>query len=149
MTDDDDDYRALTERFEALNDEVRETSGVLAAFNQSLSEYRAQMVYTDKEVASLSRSFGKTMRGAFDDVVLDGKKFSDLLRDIGQSMANAAYNTAMQPIQNAVGGVVAGGLNSVLSTIMPFEKGGNFVQGKVTPFASVCLNTQAPIRPSR
>jgi len=152
MMDDDDDYRALTERFEALNQELRETDGLMAAFNQSLGAYRSQMLYTDKEVKSLSTSFGKTMRGAFDDMVLDGKKFADVLRDIGRSMAQSAYNTAMQPIQNAVGGVVAGGMNSVLSAVLPFEKGGSFVQGKVTPFASggiVSSPTMFPMRGGR
>lgn len=149
---DDDDYRALAERFEQLTETMRGTETVVSSFSQSLDGVRAQMLYTDKEITSLSKSFGTGMRNAFDDVVFDGKKLSEALRDVGRSMVDAAYNTAMKPIQNSLGGLVAGGLNSLASGLLPFAQGGSFVQGKVTPFASggiVSSPTTFPMRGGR
>jgi hypothetical protein len=55
---------------------------------------------------------GGGLRRAFDGLVFDGVKLSDALR-----------------------GVLAQGLNGLLGGLMPFEKGGAFVQGRVMPFA--------------
>ena len=55
----------------------------------------------------------------------------------------------MKPVSNAVGGFLAGGLNSILGKGMPFANGGAFTQGKVMPFASggvVSSPTQFPMR---
>ncbi len=41
----------------------------------------------------------------------------------------------MKPMQNAVGGFVANGLQTALGGMMPFAKGGSFSQGRVMPFA--------------
>ena len=62
-------------------------------------------------------------------------RLSDALRSVAQSMVDAAYNTAMRPVQNAVGGALANGVNALVSGILPFEKGGAFSGGRVTPFA--------------
>lgn len=145
----DDEYGALASQFERMTEEAREAGTVVAQFSQEMSGFRSSMLYTEKEVASLGKSFGRSMKGAFDDVVLEGRNLSDALKDVGRSMVSAAYSTAMKPVQNAVGGLVSGGLNSVLSGILPFEKGGSFAQGKVMPFANggvVSSPTYFPMR---
>ena len=50
-------------------------------------------------------------------------------------MIDTVYGIAMKPVQNALGGVVASGLQGLLGGLMPFEKGGSFSQGRVMPFA--------------
>ena len=50
-------------------------------------------------------------------------------------MIDSIYNAAMRPVQQAVGGAIASGLSGLMSSIMPFEKGGAFAQGRVMPFA--------------
>lgn len=145
----DDAYGELASQFERMTEEAREAGTVVAQFSQEMSGFRSSLLYTEKEVASLGNSFGRSMRGAFDDVVIEGKNLSDALKDVGRSMVTAAYSTAMKPVQNAVGGLVAGGLNSVLSGVLPFEKGGSFAQGKVMPFANggvVSSPTYFPMR---
>ena len=59
-------------------------------------------------------------------------KLSDALGLVGQSMINAAYNAAVKPVTDHFGSLLGGLVNS----IMPFEKGGAFSQGRVTPFAT-------------
>ncbi len=110
-------------------------TAMVAAFQGELRTMQETMLYTGREVQGLSRSFGTGLRRAFDGVVFDGMRLSDALRSVAQSMVDAAYNTALRPVQNAVGGVLANGVNALVSGILPFEKGGAFSGGRVTPFA--------------
>jgi uncharacterized protein (TIGR02217 family) len=59
------------------------------------------MLYTGREVNSMSRSLGGGLRRAFDGVVFDGMRLSDALAHVARSMVDTAYNTAMRPVQNA------------------------------------------------
>jgi len=61
------------------------------------------------------------------------------------------YAAAMKPVQNALGGVIAGGINAISSSILPFENGAPFSQGRVVPFARggvVSSPTYFPMRGS-
>jgi len=93
------------------------------------------MIYTGREAGSMSRSIGGGLRRAFDGLVFDGLRLSDALRTVATSMVDAAYNTAMRPVQNALGGAIANGVTGLLSGILPFQHGGAFSQGRITPFA--------------
>jgi hypothetical protein len=76
-----------------------------AAFQAELRSLQGTMLYTGREVGSMSRSIGGGLRRAFDGVMFDGMRLSDALRTVAStSMVDAAYNTAMRPVQNAVGG---------------------------------------------
>jgi lambda family phage tail tape measure protein len=50
-------------------------------------------------------------------------------------MMDTVYSIAMKPVQKALGGLLANGVNSVLGGVMPFANGGAFAQGRVMPFA--------------
>ncbi|MFV0492429.1 MAG: phage tail tape measure protein [Pseudorhodobacter sp.] len=125
----------LEDQIAALEVSLDGTAGVVAAFDGELSRMRDSLVFTGREVDSLSRGFGTGLRRAFDGLIFDGMKLSDALKSVGQSMANTVYNAAMRPVQNALGGFMAQGINSLLGGVMPFEKGGAFTQGRVMPFA--------------
>lgn len=125
----------LGARIDGLGDSLSEAEGITATFQSELGTLQGQMLYTSKEVASLSKSIGGGLRKAFDGLIFDGMKLSDALKTVADSMINAAYNTAMKPIQNGIGEFVAGGINSIVSGIMPFANGGSFSQGRVMPFA--------------
>jgi lambda family phage tail tape measure protein len=71
---------------------------------------------------------------------------------VAQTMVDSVYNVAMKPVQQAVGGAVANGLNGLLGGLFPFEKGGSFSQGRVMPFAKggvVASPTSFPMRGGR
>lgn len=106
-----------------------------AAFDAELVQIRESMVFTGREVGTLSRNIGHGLRNAFDGLIFDGMKLSDALKSVAQSMADSVYNLAVQPIQNALGGALGSGVNTLLSGLFPFEKGGSFSQGRVMPFA--------------
>jgi lambda family phage tail tape measure protein len=76
-------------------------------------------------------------------------KLSDALKGVARSMSETVFNTAMKPVQNAVGGFLANGVNALLSGVMPFAKGAAFSQGRVMPFAKGGVVSQATSFPMR
>nr|WP_220749494.1 MULTISPECIES: phage tail tape measure protein [unclassified Jannaschia] len=104
---------------------------IVSRFTDELGKLEDQMLFTQKEVNSMSRSFGGSLKRAFDGVIFDGMKLSDALNGLAKSMLNTVYNTAMKPVQTALGGALAQGVNAIL----PFADGGAFSQGRVMPFA--------------
>ena len=125
----------LEARVDGLETSLGGAETMVSSFEMELATLRQTMLYTSKEVASLSLSIGGGLRKAFDGLVFDGMRLSDALKTVAESMINAAYNTAMRPVQNGIGSYLANGINSVVSGILPFEKGGTFSQGRVMPFA--------------
>lgn len=125
----------LTDQIAALETTLGGTVGMVSAFEGELSKMQDSLVFTNREVGSLTAGFSGGLRRAFEGVVFDGMKLSDALKGVAKSMADTVFNTAMKPVQNAVGGLFANGVNSLLSNAMPFAKGGAFSQGQVMPFA--------------
>jgi len=126
---------ALDEQIAALEVTLGDATALTAGFDGELARMHETMLYTGREVDGLSRSFGSGLRRAFDGVAFDGMRLSDALKSVARSMANATYSAAMRPVQNALGGAVAKGVNGLLSGILPFKDGASFSQGRVMPFA--------------
>ncbi len=129
------EIEALGDQIAALEEQLRGARAVAGAFEGELARMREGMVFADREVARLTASFGGGLRRAFDGLVFDGMRLSDALRQVAKSMVDQVYAVAMRPVQNAVGGALAGGLNAAMSGVMPFADGGAFTQGRVMPFA--------------
>jgi phage-related minor tail protein len=125
----------LGERIAALEGALAGAQGMAAAFEGELRQMQRSLVLTGREVDTLSRAFGGSLRRAFDGVVFDGVKLSEALRQVARAMVDAVYATALRPVQNALGGAVAQGVQGVMSSLMPFAQGGGFAQGRVMPFA--------------
>jgi phage-related minor tail protein len=77
------------------------------------------------ELADLDRlgaSFGSTISRAFASAIVDGRKFSDVLRSLLLSLSRQALSAALKPLANLFTGL--------LGQILPSAKG-----NVVTPFA--------------
>jgi len=135
MAETDEGMAALEAQIAELEVSLSGATSMAAAFQSELRGMQETMLYTGREVQGMSRAIGGGLRRAFDGVVFDGMRLSDALRTVARSMVDAAYNTAMRPVQNALGGFVANGINSLVSGILPFQKGGAISQGRVMPFA--------------
>lgn len=145
----DEEIDGFSAELDQLEGDLGQATAMTAAFRTELRGMQDSMLYTGREVQGLSRSFGSGLRRAFDGVIFDGMRLSDALRTVAQSMVDAAYNTAIRPVQNALGSALANGVNSITSAILPFEKGGAFSGGRVMPFARggvVSSPTQFPMR---
>jgi phage-related minor tail protein len=125
----------LQDQVTALEATLGASGGMVAAFEGELARMQQTMLFTGREVNTLSSGIGGGLRRAFDGLTFDGMKLSDALRTVAQSMISGVYNAAMRPVQGAVGGALAGGITSALSGMMPFANGGAFAQGRVMPFA--------------
>lgn len=124
-------------------------ASVTAAFEGELARMRDSLLFTGREVGVLSNSLGGGLRRAFDGVVFDGMKLSDALKGLARTMIDTVYGIAMRPVQNALGGALAEGLAGFLGGMMPFAKGGAFVQGRVMPFAKGGVVASATAFPMR
>ncbi len=139
----------LQDQIAALEATLAGSAGMVAAFEGELARMRDSLVFTGREVNTLSTGIGGGLRRAFDGLVFDGVKLSDALRGVARTMADTVYGVAMKPVQNALGGAIAQGLNGLLGGLMPFEKGGAFAQGRVMPFAKGGVVAQATAFPMR
>jgi phage-related minor tail protein len=135
MRDDDQEADRLGGELGDLETALSNASQMTATFQAELQSLQGAMLYTGREVSSMSRSLGSGLKRAFDGVVFDGMRLSDALKNVARSMVDTAYNTAMRPVQNAIGSSIMGGVNSMLSGLLPFQQGGVISQGRVTPFA--------------
>jgi phage-related minor tail protein len=131
----DDDFDRLEGALGDLETTLSGAASMTAAFQSELQSLQGTMLYTGREVGVMSRSIGGGLRRAFDGLVFDGMRLSDALRTVAASMVDAAYNTAMRPVQNALGGAIANGMNTLMSGLLPFQAGGAIAQGRVMPFA--------------
>ena len=125
----------LAERVAALEASLAGAPGLVAQFDGALQQMSRTLVFTGREVDTLSRGIGGGLRRAFDGLVFDGMRLSDALGMVAKSMVDGVYSAAMRPVQNALGGAVAQGLQGAMSSLMPFAQGGGFAQGRVMPFA--------------
>jgi len=140
---------ALMQQIALLETSLGGAQEVTAAFDGELVRMRDSMIYTSREVNTLSAGIGRGLRGAFDGLVFDGMKLSDALKSVAKSMVDTAYGVAIRPVQNAVGGAIANGINGLMSGIFPFANGASFAQGRVMPFAKggvVSSPTHFPMR---
>jgi phage-related minor tail protein len=129
------DLEDIQDQIAALEASLGGTASMVAAFDGELVKMKDSLVFTGREVGVLSNGISGGLRRAFDGLVFDGMKLSDALKGVASTMIDTVYGIAMKPVHNAVGGFLAEGINSLLSGIMPFEKGGSFARGRVMPFA--------------
>jgi len=115
----------------ALGASLREASGLAASFDGEMKRIHQTFSATGRQALELERTFSGSVKKAIDGLVLDGRSMGEAFETIGQSMLDAAYNAAVRPVSDHVGGMLAG----VVDTLMPFEKGGAFASGRVTAFA--------------
>lgn len=130
-----DEGAGLAAQAAALEASLNGVRDVAAAFEAELSRMRGSLVLTSREVSTLSSSLSNAIGGAFDGVVFEGMKFSDALKSVAQSLSETVYRIAMKPVEDAVGGAVASGLNGLLGGLFPFARGGVVADGATRAFA--------------
>ncbi|MEM9011816.1 MAG: phage tail tape measure protein [Pseudomonadota bacterium] len=140
MTDLEDGARRTGDVVTELEGALNATESVASAFRAEMERTRESFSRTSREAQGLSRTLGSSMRSAFDGLIFDGEKVSNVLRDVGRQLASTVLNQALQPVQNAAGGLVTGlvnsGVSSLFGAVTPFANGGVFSSGQVRAFAS-------------
>ncbi|MEZ5715454.1 MAG: phage tail tape measure protein [Paracoccaceae bacterium] len=139
----------LEDQIDALEQTMGQASDMAASFDAEMQRIRGTLMETGYDVATLDRGLSRGLRRAFDGVVLDGMKLSDALDVLAQSMINAAYNAAVKPVTDHVGGLLANGIGNLIGGLLGFKDGGSFAQGRVMPFASGGVVSSATYFPMR
>ena len=138
-----DEMNTFEEQVAALEVTLAEAGSVTANFASEVSKMQDAIQETSKDAETLSRGLSKGLRRAFDGLVFDGMRASDVLGTVARSVVNTAYSAAIKPVTSQIGGLLAQSVSGV------FANGGAFSQGKVTPYASggiVSSPTAFPMR---
>jgi len=131
-----DQIEGLDADVSALERTLGDASEVARAFDGQLRGVQDSLSATTRDLGNLERGFSGGLRRAFDGVFLDGIKLSDALGVVAKSMADTVYASAVNPVTQHFGGMLASGVTAAVSGMMPFADGASFSQGRVMPFAS-------------
>jgi len=130
------DLETFDEALAELEGGLAGASDVTAAFGAELARMRESATLTRGQVASLSTAIGSTLRGAFEDLALEGGTLSAALRRVADGLSRAAFGAAITPVENRIGDLAAAGIERAVGAAVPFAEGGVFTRGRVMPFAS-------------
>lgn len=129
------DIDAMQDQLTALEAQLGSSANMVAAFDGELARMRESMIFTGREVNTLSNGISGGLSKAFNGLVFDGMKLSDALKSVATTIVDSVYSIAMKPVTGALGGLLAQGVAGAMGGLMPFANGGAFTQGKVMPFA--------------
>ena len=79
-----------------------------------------------------AKSFGRTMTGAFKDIIIEGRSLEDVLRGIAMNVAGNALNAGLAPLENALNGFAKSALGGLFGGLKPFAMGGIASTGMFT-----------------
>ena len=139
----------LGDAAEALETSLGGAIAVARVFDEELRAMQGTVADTGREVKVLSSGISRGLKKAFEGLVFDGMKLSEALQTVAQSMIDAAYKAAIQPVTSHFGGLLAQGVEGFIQGFSPFEKGGAFTQGRVMPFARGGVVSSAVTFPMR
>ncbi|MCA0044705.1 phage tail tape measure protein [Celeribacter litoreus] len=144
-----DGFDTLEDKVAQMESSISGAEAMASMFNQEMTRLQATVAETRREVSALEGGISRGLKRAIDGLVFDGDTLAAALEGLGESMLNAAYNAALNPVTSHVGSVMGAGLEGVIQSLMPFEKGGAFTQGRVTPFANGGVVTNPTYFPMR
>lgn len=99
-----------------------------------LSDMRALNSLT-QDLSKTSESFGRSITNAFSRGIVEGKRFEDVLRNVGKAMTSSLLKTALNPLQTGLSGLLSSsvkGLSGLFSGGLGLGGGASV---PVAPFA--------------
>ena len=133
--DDIDGLDTLETEAKVLEETLGSVSAMTDAFEGQLRRVQGTLSDTTRDLGNLERGFSGGLRKAFEGLVFDGVSLSDAFASLGNAMSNTVYQNAITPVTDHFGGILANGVNALVSSMMPFEKGGAFSGGRLAAFA--------------
>lgn len=77
-----------------------------------LSDLRSLTSLT-QGLGKASESFGKSITNAFAKGIVEGKRFEDVLRNVGKTLTESLLKTALKPLQTGLSGLLGSGVKSL------------------------------------
>lgn len=140
---------ALENEAKILEETLESVTTMTDAFNNQLRKVQGTLGDTTRDLGALDRGFSSGLRRAFDGLIFDGASLSDAFATLGNAMSKTVYQNAITPVTDHFGGILANGVNALVSNMMPFEKGGAFSGGRLTAFAKGGVVDGATMFPMR
>lgn len=135
MSDFDAEIARLENQLAGLEGSLGGLQGVTGAFRRELDGVGGSLRDAGRDATGMSRSLSTSIGRAFEGLVFDGKKLSEVLSGVGQSLSSSVLSQALAPVQKSIGSALSGGLQAVLGGLSPFAKGAAFMSGRVAAFA--------------
>lgn len=135
MSDFDAEIARLENQLTGLEGSLGGLQGVTGAFRRELDGMGGSLREAGRDATSMSRSLSTSIGRAFEGLVFDGKKLSEVLSGVGQSLSGSVLSQALAPVQKSIGSALSGGLQAVLGGLSPFANGAAFMSGRVAAFA--------------
>jgi len=136
MADFEDSSQRLETALQDIETSISGTEAVSSTFRVEVEEMTRSMALASKQATGLSKSVGTSLRSAFDSLIVDGDKLSNVVGKLGSSIASKAFSSALTPVTDALGAAVTGGVSSLVAGFMPFKNGGAISAGRVRAFAN-------------
>lgn len=133
----------------SLENSIASAAQVTAAFEGEINGMQSAISAAQRDTVGFSRSLSSGLKTAIGDLVFEGAKLSDVLRNVAQSMIESTFNKSVSPVTGAVANAISGGVTSLVSGLLPFEKGGAFASGRVVPFANGGVVSSPTLFPMR
>ncbi len=143
------DINTMQDQLTALEAQLGSSASMVATFDGELARMRETMIFTGREVNTLSSGISGGLRKAFDGLVFDGMKLTDALKSVANTIVDTVYSIAMKPVTGALGGLLASGVSGAMGSLLPFQNGGAFSQGRVMPFAKGGIVSSPAMFPMR
>ncbi|PYE85721.1 phage tail tape measure protein [Pseudoroseicyclus aestuarii] len=123
------------EDLDALERAMASAGGMTAAFTEELGQMRRALGATTRDLGTLERGFSRGLQRALNGVVVGGDRMAEVLHGLAGSMVKTVHAAATKPVTDHVGGLLAQGLNGLVSGLMPHARGGALAGGRTVPFA--------------
>jgi phage-related minor tail protein len=120
-------YSNLQSSIKVLDEAMQDTSSLASGLEADLQKMNAALSATRSNTEGLEKALSRGLKRAIDGAVLDGQTFSQSMRQVGQSLINAAYTAAVKPVTQHAASVLSSGMLGVF--------GNAFTSNKVQPFA--------------
>ncbi len=92
---------------------------------------------TARALKSTTDALGKSISNAFARGIVDGRRFEDVLRSIGERMVSFGLRLAFKPVESALQGALGSLVSGVFGGTTTASALGNvFQSGQVRPFAA-------------
>ena len=140
---------SFEDQIAALESAMASAREVTSGLSSELDKANSAISDTSSEVKGLSTGLGRNLSRAFESVVFDGQKLSDALSKVGRTMMNSAFTAAVKPVSNQFGGAVSTGIQNLVSSALPFAKGGVVQGGRASAFADGGIVGQPTMFPMR
>ncbi|MGM0583576.1 MAG: phage tail tape measure protein [Pseudomonadota bacterium] len=115
------------------------TTGLAEGMRSELRRLRGEMRETAQETKGLAGAISGSLRTAFDRLVTDGAKASDVLKKLGTDLAERSFDAAIAPVHGALTEALTGALGAGVSGLTRglsfFAKGGAISSGRARAFA--------------